>query len=300
VKFGANILNFGDDATPDALRRAAADAEEEGFDFAMISDHVALTPDVDAQYPAPFYDPLVSLAHLAATTSEIGLGTTVLVMPYRDPLLTARMVASIDQLSAGRFIFGVGAGWSAAEFEALGVDFAQRGEITDEYLTIVRAALTNEVISFQGRFRTFAQVQTGPLPAGGHSIPIWVGGNGRAAMRRAIRLGDAWHPINVEAGWLRDVGLPQLSSLAADLGRQVPGVAPRLALRITASALPERGRRAGSGSLDQIRADLDELTDIGATHVLFDSYASDSRRGAQAVNDRRQTLRLLAREVLRG
>src|SRR5437764_9279315 len=110
MKFGVNILNFGPGASPNTLERWARLAEAFGYDFAMISDHVAITPDVAAQYPAPFYDPFVTLAWLAGTTKRIALGTSVIILPYRHPLQTARMSAVVDQLSGGRFIFGVGVG----------------------------------------------------------------------------------------------------------------------------------------------------------------------------------------------
>src|SRR5262245_42977200 len=126
MKAGVNLLNWGPGVSPEALARTTALIEALGYHLVMISDHVAPTPDVAAKYPTPLYDPFTTLGWLAAATRSIELGTTVIILPYRNPVLTARMAATIDRLSGGRFIFGVGVGWAQQEFEALGVPFAPR------------------------------------------------------------------------------------------------------------------------------------------------------------------------------
>jgi alkanesulfonate monooxygenase SsuD/methylene tetrahydromethanopterin reductase-like flavin-dependent oxidoreductase (luciferase family) len=172
MKLGVNILNFGPGGSPDSLRGWARFAEQAGFSIAMISDRGPLTPDVQALYPAPFYDPFVTLAWLAGQTEHIELGTTVALLPYRHPLLTARMVANIDQFSGGRFVFGVGVGWSEPEFAALGVPFGQRGAITDEYLAAITELWAGEVASMDGRFVSFREIGTGPAPPGSESLRV--------------------------------------------------------------------------------------------------------------------------------
>ena len=176
MKVGVNLLNFGPGATPDSLSRWTEIAETLGYHLVMISDHVAITPDVEGRYPAPFYDPFTSLSWLAGKTSRIALGTTVVIIPYRSPLLVARMGANLDQLSGGRFILGVGVGWAQQEFAALGVPFRQRGAMTDEYIAAIKVLWTNEVASFEGRFVSFADVGTTPMPIQSPHPPIWVGG----------------------------------------------------------------------------------------------------------------------------
>ena len=126
MKIGVNLLNWGPGVSPDALARTTTLIEALGYHLVMISDHVAPTPDVAAKYPTPLYDPFTTLGWLAAATRRVELGTTVIIIPYRSPLLTARMAATVDRLSGGRFIFGVGVGWAKQEFEALGVPFARR------------------------------------------------------------------------------------------------------------------------------------------------------------------------------
>jgi probable F420-dependent oxidoreductase len=271
MELGVNILNFGRYADPAALLGWARFAEDTGFGCAMISDHVAVTPDVAEQYEAPFYDPFTALAWLAAQTSRIELGTTVTILPYRHPLQTARITANIDQLSGGRLILGVAAGWARQEYAALGVPYERRGDRTTEYLEVIKRAWTNDVISFRGEFVSFDEVATAPRPASSPHPPIWAGGNSLAAIRRAARLGDAWHPINARLDWLRDEGIPALHAAAEAAKRPVPALAPRIPLRLTETPLgPDR--LPGQGSLDQIRADIDAFAELGATHLLFDTY----------------------------
>src|SRR6266566_4428620 len=136
----------------------------------MMSDHIAVTPDVAQQYPAPFYEPFTTLSWLAGLTRRIRLGTTVLIVPYRHPLLIARMAANLNDLSDGRLVLGVGVGWARQEFDALGVPFGERGRLTDGHLLAIRAAWLDDEDYRSGQ------------------IPLWIGGNSDAALRRAVRL----------------------------------------------------------------------------------------------------------------
>jgi probable F420-dependent oxidoreductase len=206
VALGLNIPNFGPTATPATLRGWVDFAERHGFDLAMMSDHVAPTPDVTAMYPPPFYDPFTTLAWLTGCTTRVRLGISVAILPYRHPLLTARMAATIDQFTGGRFVLGVGAGWSEPECRALGVPFRERGRITDDYLAAIIDAWTNDVVTHEGTTVAYQDVDTGPRPATTPHPPIWVGGDSPPAIRRAARFGDAWHPGNPPLGWLRTTG----------------------------------------------------------------------------------------------
>jgi probable F420-dependent oxidoreductase len=275
MRIGVNLLNFGPGVSPEALAGWTQLAETLGYHFVMISDHVALTPDVVTRYPAPFYDPFVTLAWLARATTRVELGTTVVILPYRHPLQTARLAANIDRLSGGRFIFGVGVGWARQEFEALGVPFERRGAMSNDYLAAIKAAWTSDPASHSGPFVSFRDVHTGPRPVRAPHPPIWVGGASEAAMRRAVLLGDAWHPIRIRVPWLRETGLPKLREIADKAGRPRPALCPRIRLRVTETALAEEQRVAGEGSLDQVRADLEALARLGASYVLFDTYTDD-------------------------
>src|SRR5262249_23243374 len=295
MKFGINILNFGPGASPDSLERWARFAEDAGYHFLMISDHAAITPDVQALYPAPFYDPFISLAWIAALTKKIELGTTVTILPYRHPLQTARIVSNLDQLSGGRLILGVGIGWAKQEFEALGVPFNHRGALTNEYLDVIRTYLTNDVASYEGRFVSFRDVHTGPPSARSPHPPIWVGGSSEAALRRAARYGDGWHPIRPRVDWLRDIGLPLLSKIAEAEGRAVPALCPRIKLQLTDSPLAEDGRVAGQGTVEQVSIDLQGLASLGAEYVLLDTYAGAPESTRHPENDWAMLLTLAER-----
>ena len=220
MRLGVNVPNFGPGTNPDVLRRWALTVEGLGFDLLMVSDHIAVTPDVAEQYPAPFYEPFTTLSWLAGLTRGIRLGTTVLIVPYRHPLLIARMAANLNDLSGGRLVLGVGVGWAREEFGALGVPFRDRGRLTDEYLLAIRAAWQDET-----DYR------------GGH-IPLWIGGNSDAALRRAVRLGDAWHPLRFTPGWMAEAA-GRLAACAADQRRA--------GARADAADRAAADRRAGHG-----------------------------------------------------
>ncbi len=272
MKVGINLLNFGPGASPESLVRWTTFAESLGYHLAMACDHVAVTRDINERYPAPLYDPFVTLGWLAGKTSKIELGTTVIILPYRDPILTARMVASLDQFSGGRFIFGIGAGWSTLEFEALWLPFHRRGAMTDEYLSAMKELWSEDTGSFDGEFATFKEVLTAPLPVQQPHPRIWVGGSSDAAIRRAVLHGDAWHPMNLDLEWLSDYGVPTLKRFADEAGRPVPAFSPRVKLHITPEDLPEAGRKPGIGSLTQVQDDLGAIHDLGADYVLLDTY----------------------------
>jgi probable F420-dependent oxidoreductase len=188
MKIGVNLLNWGPGVSPDALARTTALIEALGYHLVMISDHVAPTPDVAIKYPTPLYDPFTTLGWLASATRRIELGTTVIILPYRNPILTARMAATVDQLCGGRFIFGVGVGWAKQEFEALGVPFTRRGAISNDYLEAIKTLWTRDVASYAGAFVSFKDVHTAPRPLRSPHPPIWIGGSTDAALRgRALR-----------------------------------------------------------------------------------------------------------------
>ena len=275
MKVGVNLLNWGPGVSPDTLARTTALIEALGYHLVMISDHVAPTPDVAVKYPTPLYDPFTTLGWLASATRRIELGTTVIILPYRNPILTARMAATVDQLCGGRFIFGVGVGWAKQEFEALGVPFPRRGAISNDYLEAIKTLWTRDVASYAGTCVSFKDVHTAPRPLRSPHPPIWIGGSTDAALRRAVRYGDGWHPNRVRMDWLRDTGVPKLKAVAAADGKPVPALCPRIRLEITESPRPDDQRLIGQGTLDQMRKDLEALETLGAAYVLLDSAGDD-------------------------
>jgi alkanesulfonate monooxygenase SsuD/methylene tetrahydromethanopterin reductase-like flavin-dependent oxidoreductase (luciferase family) len=242
MHLGVNVPNYGPGTDPGVLREWGRIVEGLGFDLLMLSDHIVVTPDVAERYPERFFEPFTTLSWLAGITTRVRLGTTVIVLPYRHPLLVARMAGNLDELSGGRLVLGVGAGGARQEFEALGVPFSKRGQLTDQYLGALREAWGTE-----------------------SPIPIWVGGNSEAAIRRAGKFNAAWHPLRVTLPFLR----------AAVTNHSLPALAPRIALRLTGSPVGDADRLLGTGSLDQIIDDLGELRRLGADTVVLDPYHGD-------------------------
>ena len=275
MKIGVNLINFGPGASPQALKSWAQLAEALGYHLIMTCDHIAVTPDVQSRYPAPFYEPLSTLGWLAGITQHIEIGTTVIILPYRSILETARACANVDQLSGGRFILGVGIGWSKQEFEALGVPYHQRGAMSNEYLEALRLLWSQDLATFKGKFVSFREVNTAPRPAQLPAPPIWVGGPSDAALRRAVLWGDAWHPIPIRTDWLKKTGIPRLKEIAEREGRPTPALCPRIRLRLTETPRTDEARVAGEGSLDQVHRDLAELEELGCSYVVLDNYFDD-------------------------
>jgi probable F420-dependent oxidoreductase len=296
MKFGLNLINFGPGASPEVIGETADWAERAGFHLVMVSDHVAVTPDVARAYPAPFYEPFTALAWLAGRTSRVELGTTVVILPYRHPLLLARMASNVDQLSNGRLILGVGVGWARAEFEALGISFARRGRLSDDYLAVLQAHWSQVIASAETRSVSFTDVYTAPHPKQQPHPPIWVGGRSPAALRRAARFGDAWHPLNAGLQWLADEGLPFLRQAADDLERPTPVFAPRIRVRLTDTPLEDAARGPGQGTLDQIRRDMDALASLAPAYVVLDTYTGDPA-DLTNIDDSQRTLDVLLERV---
>jgi probable F420-dependent oxidoreductase len=193
MRFGIHLPQAGPAASPASIQAAAKQAEDLGFADVWVSDHLAVPKT--AQYPPSVYiiEPIIALTWAAAATKSVGLGTTVLVVPLRPPVLLAKMLASLDLMSDGRVIFGGASGWLKEEFEALGVPFEQRGVRTDEALDIIRRCWTEDPIEATAPTWGVKMVDIRAKPQPSHAIPIWIGGHSGPAYRRAVELGDGWH-----------------------------------------------------------------------------------------------------------
>ncbi len=275
MKAGVNLINFGPGATVNSMQKWVEISETLGYHLIMTSDHIAVTSDVNGRYPAPFYEPLSTLGWMAGITKSIEIGSTVIIVPYRSPLETAKACANIDRLSGGRFIFGVGVGWAAGEFDVLDVPFERRGAMTNEYLDAIKLLWTEDVASFEGEYVSFKDVHTAPRPVQNPHPPIWVGGPSDAAMRRTVRYGNAWHPIRIALDRFKNRDIPRLREIAEQEERAIPDLCPRIRLRITDSPLDDGQRLAGEGTIDQIRSDLEELEALGCAYVLLDTFYDD-------------------------
>ena len=217
MKIGTMLRNMGPEAHTQCLLHCARQAENLGLDHIWTVDHIAIPPDDAEGSQGRYLDPLATLAFLAAATSTIGLGVSVLVLPYRPALPTAKWVATIQELSGGRFHLGVGCGWMKPEFQALDVNRGRRGAITNETIAFIHSCFDakDDVVEANGQPFLFR-----PRPA---RPPIYVGGMNTPALRRAVQLGDGWMPLGVDAEALRPK-VEELSELAADAGRERPEI----------------------------------------------------------------------------
>jgi probable F420-dependent oxidoreductase len=190
VHLGAILPNFGDGSSPAGIRRATEAAEEAGFDSVWTTEHIVVGPEGVDPY-GRVYDPLVTLVWIAGWTERIGLGTSIILVPLHNPFHLAKEVATLQELSGGRFTLGVGMGWHRDEFDFMGVPFEGRGRRGNEAIRLMRALWRGEP-SFEGRYWSYRDATAEPHPQ--PQPEIWVGGSSDRAIRRARKLGDAWHP----------------------------------------------------------------------------------------------------------
>jgi probable F420-dependent oxidoreductase len=211
MRVGLHALGIGAGARPEIMRAVATAAEAGGFATLWAGEHVVLVDRHESRYPysadgkiavpadADWLDPLLGLSFIAAITSRIELATGILLLPEHNPVLAAKQAATLDVLSGGRLTLGVGIGWSAEEFAALGVPFARRGQRTAEYVAAMRELWAKDAASFSGEFARFETVRVNPKPVRARRIPVVVGGNSDAALRRAAAFGDGWYGFSLEA-----------------------------------------------------------------------------------------------------
>jgi probable F420-dependent oxidoreductase len=266
MRFGVAIPQAGRFVPADVQRRLAREIEGMGFDSLWVSDHV-IVPAGERYIPAVMHEPLALLAWLAAETTSITLGTSVLILPYRDPVVTAKFVASTDVLAGGRIVLGVGAGWLEQEFDALSAPFADRGAVTDEYLRVIRNLWETDTSTFAGRWKRYEDMRL--FPKGDRSrtttIPIMVGGNAPASVRRAAELGDGWHPINLSPEQLAE-GIARYHGACARFGR-APG--PVMLRHMPGGRTAPDGRPPLSGSPEDQAADVLAYATAGLDELML-------------------------------
>jgi probable F420-dependent oxidoreductase len=266
MDYGIVLPHFGSFARQLAASRiiAAAEAAESlGYSTAWVVDHLVLPAKVEGDYAFnpldPFLEPITVLGALALRTTRIKLGTAVLVLPYRHPIYTAKALATVDVLSGGRLIVGVGAGWMEPEFAALGVPIAERGSRTNETIDVLKTLWTEDVPSYSGRHFQFSNIKSVPQPAQKPRPPILVGGMTKGALQRVVRRADGWIAIGKSPADLTKP-LSTLREIAAKAGRN-PGE-----LRI--SMLP-----ISAPSLEQVIDDLPRYAELGVQHLYLSMRA---------------------------
>lgn len=210
MQLGLGLPNLSLVDPSETLFRLAEATEALAFDSIWVSDHVFIPYEFGANYPYSatgqlglqatdhILDPLTTLSFLAGRINRPRLGVSVLIIPYRNPIVTVKMLVTLDVLSGGRVILGAGVGWMPEEFAALQASYPDRGRVTDEYLHIFKALCTEEKPVFEGQHYQLSNIGFYPKPVQKPHPPVWIGGYSHAALRRAVRLGDGWHPSNLE------------------------------------------------------------------------------------------------------
>ena len=289
MRYGFYLPTRGRTATPEDLETLVRRGEALGFASVMIADHIVFPSVVTSKYPytvsgvfpgqGDALEQLALMAFIAGKTERLRLVTSVMILPYRNPVATAKSLATIDVLSRGRVTVGVGVGWLREEFEALGAaDFDRRGAVSDEYLRIFKALWTESPVSFAGEFYRFEDVRCLPEPVQKPHPPIWIGGHSKAALRRVARLGDGWHPVGANpavpltpADLRRD--LDELYRLTEAEGRDPSALTISYKAPLYDVSRPVAAganRRPFSGSPEQIAEDIATYERLGVSELIFD------------------------------
>jgi len=267
MKFGLHYsLGVGTHPTGNDYIRVAQHAETLGYHSIWLGDHIVIPEQIAAPYPytkdgsvgfarnCPWPDPFVLLAAIGATTKTILLGTSVVIVPYRNPLHVAKAVATVDLVSNGRYQFGVGIGWLKEEFDALGEPFGERAARTREYLQVMKALWSGETATFQGKYFSFPKLHSNPLPLQKPHPPIIFGGESTPALKRIADLGDGWQPGPIPVEVFRE-RLNKLRTLMSERGRKMA----ELSISMIGSVR----------DLQQDRQKIVALEELGVTEILL-------------------------------
>ena len=276
----------------DELVKFARAVEDLGFESVWVGDHIVLPSEETDQYPYtpdgrfvtrpndPQLDAFIVLSYIASSTSTIDIGTTVAIVPYRNPILQAKMFATLDVLTGGRAVCGVGVGWLEKEFDVLGASYPDRGPVTDEYLEIFRTLWTEQEPEFHGEHYDFDGIYFAPKPVRDGHIPIWVGGHTRRAVRRTVKYGDAWHPTRQTPEFVAH-HLPYMREYSDSVGRDPSEITMSLkrTLHFTDVGIDEGPANRSNGALiastGEVIEDVGACREIGIDQLTFDFRTSN-------------------------
>jgi probable F420-dependent oxidoreductase len=292
MQIGFNAPIAGPMSAADNLTKIVVGAEAMGFDYATFSDHVVIPTEIAAEYPysasgefpsgsqGERHEQLTEIAWVAAKTTRLRLVTSVMVVPHRPAVLTAKILSTIDVLSSGRLTIGIGAGWMREEFEAIGApDFDARGTVTDEYVRAFIELWTSDAPQFDGMHVRFSNIGFAPKPVQKPHPPIWVGGESGPALRRTARIGDAWYPIGTNPQNPLDsltrfkTQVARLRKMTAEAGRDPKAVALTLRCTVFGESAPQQAgdgeHRLFAGPPAVVAADIRALRDMGVSCLDF-------------------------------
>ena len=308
MEFGLHLPASSATVKAEELVRFAQQAEALGFYCLTVADHVIVPKNisvpypytVDGKYPGTGYhlETLMTMGYLAGATQRIRFVTSVMILPYRNPIVTAKMLASLDVLSDGRVIVGAGVGWMKEEFETIRTEpFEERGKVTDEYIAAFRELWTSDNPNFNGKYCRFSNIAFLPKPVQKPSIPIWIGGHSKQAIRRAARLGDGWHPIGgvptiplEPEDIVKDMSM--LREYAEKAGRDPKTI--RVALKGSLfdreKQITPGKRRRFIGSAEEVASDIREYRAAGVDTMIFDVRRPN-------INETMERMEWMAKEV---
>ena len=274
MKFGVTIPNNWGVEDPQQVLAFGPLAEELGYDSIWVMDHLFNNGYIRERLDdKPYYNPLATLSYLAATTKNVLLGTSVLVLPYHNPIDLAKYTATLDQMSGGRVTLGVGVGAMTEEFSALGISMKRRGSLTNECIAIMKELWTNEDPSYHSRRWNFSDLKFSPKPLQKPHIPIWVGGASPGALQRAATMGDGWHPSGVTA---EDYSISRrnIQELAVAAGRNPESLTWSARVEVEAHGAPSSDRaasraRISASNVDQMIADIAAYQTAGVEHIVL-------------------------------
>ena len=299
MEYGFYLPNSGAGAEPDALADIAKLGDRLGFYCMVMPDHILQPNQINSTYPysltgdilaagqsgdGEWPEQITTLAYLAGVTERIRLVTSVMIIPYRNPILTAKMLSTLDMLSKGRLILGAGVGWMEEEFELLDAPpFAERGAVTNEYLQAFIELWTKDDPKFEGKYVNFSDITFLPKPVQKPYPPIWIGGQSKPAIRRAAQIGDCWHPVGaIPAAPLEPEELAEnlvlLYQYAEKAGRDPATIQVSVKAPLYDAGDSSGPRRRFSGSSDEVRQDIQTYSDVGVTHLIFDFRTGDPKQ----------------------
>ena len=296
TQFGVTIPNNWGVSDPQEVLRLGPEAEQLGYDSLWVMDHLFNAGYIRERLEdRPYYHPMAMLSYMAATTSRVALGTSVLVLPYHNPVELAKYAATLDQMSGGRVTLGVGAGAMSEEFEALGIPMRERGSLTNESIAIMKELWTNDKPEYHSRRWDFGDLYFSPKPVQQPSIPLWIGGSSPGALRRTARVGDGWHPTGLSPEDFA-IAKSEVTALTEAAGRDPSAITMSARVEVEVHGGPSSQRAASRSRLPgddpgAMRAGIEAYREAGVEHMVLALNSGD-------IPALRRLMSIIADEVL--